>query len=153
MKTTSSFFFSFLFGFLALFFLSGCSNKDVAIAKKDYREIKDYKSLSKDVTQAITDGLNHFASKKAENFDAWERAAEKGSPEGQFLLGRCSQDRAKMANWFRKAAENGLAEAQYRFGECLYYGWGVPKDETEATKWLRKASEQGEKRGDKLLRK
>jgi hypothetical protein len=33
--------------------------------------------------------------------------------------------------------------AQFSLGYCLYHGEGVAKDDAEAAKWYRKASEQG----------
>jgi len=44
----------------------------------------------------------------------------------------------------RKKAEQGNADAQFKLAEMLYaLGDGVPKDRTEAVKWLRKKAEQG----------
>jgi tetratricopeptide (TPR) repeat protein len=43
---------------------------------------------------------------------------------------------------FRRAAESGNMEAQYQLGRMYANGYGVPKDETEAIKWLGKAGVQ-----------
>lgn len=44
---------------------------------------------------------------------------------------------------FRTKAEKGDAVAQFMLGACFLTGFGIPKDDTEAVKWLTKASEQG----------
>jgi len=43
----------------------------------------------------------------------------------------------------RHKAEAGNAVAQFNLGKCYDQGQGVPKDESEAVKWYRKAAEQG----------
>ena len=45
---------------------------------------------------------------------------------------------------YRKAAEQGHTNAQVNLGHCYFIGNGVPKDSSEAAKWLRKAAEQGD---------
>jgi len=42
-----------------------------------------------------------------------------------------------------KLAKQGDAEAQYKFGVMYDYGFGVPKDSTEAAKWHKLAADQG----------
>jgi len=130
---------------LSLPLLNNGANKDKELVKTDLREINDYATWN-DFSN-ITKYIN---LKRAENFETWKRAAEKGIPDGQVLLGWCyyygagvSQDWAIGGNWYRKAAEQGHAEGQYRFGLCYYKGEGVPEDEAEAVKWFRKAAEQG----------
>lgn len=44
---------------------------------------------------------------------------------------------------FRLRAEVGVPEMQTKYAMCLLWGWGVEQNETEAVKWLRKASGQG----------
>jgi TPR repeat protein len=43
----------------------------------------------------------------------------------------------------KKRAEAGNAKAQNDLGEMYNFGKGVPRDDVEAVKWLRKAAEQG----------
>ncbi len=83
-------------------------------------------------------------------FAKWQRAAELGWPEGQWLIGRCydmglsvAKDQAEAMKWYRKAAGQGYAAAQYTLGVCYSYGRGVAKDQAEAVKWYRKAAGQG----------
>ena len=51
-------------------------------------------------------------------------------------------DPAISQQW-HEAAERGEAWAQYNQGMMYSRGDGVPRDDTEATKWIRKAAEQG----------
>ena len=130
---------------LALAFVSGCGNKDKAIAKKDLREINEYEKGN-----SAEDVQKYLDMKRAEKFEVWKRAAEKGIPEGQVLFGMCHvsgvgvpQDEAVGVNWWRKAAEQGCVEAQLKLIDCYRNGFGVPQDEAEAVKWLHKAAEHG----------
>ena len=43
----------------------------------------------------------------------------------------------------RTVAEQGQAEAQFNLGMTYHNGEGVPRNDSEATKWYRKAAEQG----------
>jgi len=95
-------------------------------------------------------GAKSYLSKAWEKrLVAWRKAAERGIPEAQWLLGLCHDlgvgvDRraAEAARWYRKAAEQGYAAAQFMLGACYASGSGVPKDKSEGLKWLRKAAEQ-----------
>ena len=49
----------------------------------------------------------------------------------------------KVCAWHTKAAENGNAASQFSLGMFYLQGSGVPKDEAEGVKWLRKSAEQG----------
>ena len=42
-----------------------------------------------------------------------------------------------------KAAHNGFAPSQLAAGLMLYYGKGVPKNEKEGLKWIKRAAKQG----------
>ena len=52
----------------------------------------------------------------------------------------------------KKAAEQGNAEAQRILGSMYHDGKGVPKDDKQATYWLKKATAQGDKVAQQLLR-
>ena len=130
---------------LACCCLSGCGGNDAEIAQKDIRAISEYVARND-----YSDGIKYIDMKRAKNFKAWTRAAEKGTPEGQLLLGRCylegigvDEDKTVGATWCRKAADQGYAEAQYLIGVCYFDGEGVDKDIKEAMNWYRKAAEQG----------
>jgi uncharacterized RDD family membrane protein YckC len=52
-------------------------------------------------------------------------------------------DAARDIHVWRKSAETGAPDAQYLLGLCYWWGSGVPYDEMEMVRWLRKAAEQG----------
>ena len=65
---------------------------------------------------------------------------------GQFEDADAAYDRGDYATTVRllkPIAEQGNAKAQYNLGIMYDKGQGVPKDDTEAGKWFRKAAEQG----------
>ena len=53
-----------------------------------------------------------------------------------------NKDHARALYWYRKAAENGDADTQRLLASMYLWGGGVSRDETEATKWWTKATEQ-----------
>ena len=150
-------------------FLNGCGNNDGTIVKKDLREITEYIesaeqkmekyskpnsfTYNRDVAALEKNRENmkeYINMKRVENFEIWKRAAEKGIPEGQMLLGICylegigvHKDEAVGASWVRKAAEKGHVAAQMSLSKLYFEGIGVPESATEAAKWICKAAEQG----------
>ena len=53
------------------------------------------------------------------------------------------KNKTKVAKLFRKSAEQGYVSPQFNLG-VMYETWqGVPEDKAGATKWIRKAAEQG----------
>lgn len=80
----------------------------------------------------------------------YQRAAEAGSADAQFLLGQLYEagvgrrrDLAAAATWYRMAAEQGHRLAQYKLGLMRYGGSGVARDAAKAAEWYRKAADQG----------
>ncbi len=76
----------------------------------------------------------------------WRKAAERDSPDGQWLLSRCMQlgianNEAKAIDWCRKAAEQNHAPAQNNLGWLYEHGRGVPRDMDRAIEWYRKAAD------------
>ena len=63
-----------------------------------------------------------------------------GSPDSQEVQRFLKQ----MFEENKVEAEQGDANAQYTLAIKYVNGWGVPKDEKEAVKWLRLAAEQGD---------
>jgi len=172
------------YGFLALtltctamVFSSGCRNSDSVIVKKDFREITEYteqklkelveyaqqnNSRQRDFSrygEDLEETLKKYVDmKRAENFEVWKRAAARGVPEGQILLGRCylegigiHKDEAMGASWIRKAAEKGHPLAQIGLGTLCFSGIGVPKSEAEGAMWIRKAAERGHAEAQMML--
>ena len=160
-------FLTFLLCLLTLPFLSGCfyvlewHNVGVT-ARNDMRDIVEHETdlapeysykFFGDVSltpQQVQTALQYFETKRTENFEVWQRAANRGVPEGQILLGMCyalgagvPQDLTVSANWYRKAAERGHATAQLNLALYYLFGSGVPQDRAEAVNWMRKAAQQG----------
>jgi len=108
-------------------------------------------------------------------FDLCKHHAEQGNPDAQYELGLrywdgigIEQNREEADQWFRQAAEQGHeqakqitveigffkfkynaeqgdADAQFMLSVSYLYGLGVEQDMDEASRWLRKAAEQGHK--------
>ncbi len=86
----------------------------------------------------------------AERIDLWREAADRGSPIGQFLLGRAldvgvavAKDEKAAVEWYRKSGKQGYAPAQRNLGNCYLGSSAVEKDEKAGVEWLRKAAKQG----------
>ena len=81
---------------------------------------------------------------------AWySKAAELGSPEGEYRTGMMllrgrgvRRDVNAAAEWLRRSAQKGYARAQTNYGSLYLAGWGVEQDLSEAVNWFRKAAEQ-----------
>ena len=92
-------------------------------------------------------------------FQSFKMAAEQGSAEAQFRLGKCydkgegvEQDYSEAVKWYLKAAEQGNAKAQFNLGNIYRKGEGVDQDYNEAVKWYRKAADQGNKNAIQALK-
>ena len=80
----------------------------------------------------------------------FRKAAEKGTPWGQFNLGvsyghgqGVPQDYIEAIKWFLKAAEQGEAMSQYNLGQMFEKGLGVVADYVESYKWFHLAASHG----------
>jgi TPR repeat protein/predicted Ser/Thr protein kinase len=80
----------------------------------------------------------------------WRAAAERGSPEAQWLLSRCYQEGAGVEKnpevaieWLRKSAAKGNAYAENNLGYCYDTGEGVGRNPKEAVRWYQKAADKG----------
>jgi TPR repeat protein/serine/threonine protein kinase len=80
----------------------------------------------------------------------WRAAAERGSPDAQWLLSRCYQegagvekDHEKAVDLLRQAAAKGNVYAENNLGYCYNKGEGVGKNVQEAVTWYRKAADKG----------
>ena len=96
--------------------------------------------------------LFYFSDGKYKNYEMGrqylEEAAEQGDADSQFLLARMYasdygfNDDRKLVYWLRKAAEQGHSEAERFLGEAyieLKNNKVLPKNYTEAVKWLERA--------------
>ena len=71
---------------------------------------------------------------------------------GMYYTGQgTAQDFEKAAEWFRKAAQGGSPEGQYCLGKLYYYGQGVPQNFEEGGKWLTEAGVAGKGGAQYLL--
>ena len=104
-----------------------------------------------DIEQSFRTGEDLFNKQKyLEALPYLENAANSGSAEAQFLIGKMfhqalgvSPDYTKAFHWYKKSAEQGNAKAQNNIGSMYAKGTGVSKDDSEALKWYRKAADQG----------
>lgn len=136
------------------------------IYSEEYRRFRNKKkllsiivimSLAVFCTSCFEDAESLYATAEKYNnnweygkaFSYFQKAAEKGHVNSQYMLGRCydsgkgiRQDDAEAVKWFRKAAEQGQPEAQYQLGCCYALGRGVRQDYIEAVNWFRKATYQ-----------
>ncbi len=98
----------------------------------------------------------YFSDNAAERLSAWRAAAEKGSPEAQWFLGRCYEngwgvdmDYQEALKWLRKSADQGFALAVNNVGS-FYDGHAIPigldnkPAPSRSLEYYRKAAEQGE---------
>lgn len=84
---------------------------------------------------------------EAVTLDALVAAAENGSIEDQYKLGKRYIDRKEYKNarkWLSKAAERGYVTAQTKLGWLYEHGKGVKKDYEVAFSWYEKAANQGD---------
>ena len=63
------------------------------------------------------------------------------------------QNTSLATDWFRKSAAQGYSEAQFMLGKCYLAGNGVEKNKEEAMKWLKVATDQGNKEAEAELSK
>ena len=76
----------------------------------------------------------------------FRKAADQGSVEAQVKLAEIAIGEEKYEDaflWFNKAADQDDADAAFNVGSLYYVGRGVPKDETKATEYYRKAARLG----------
>ena len=78
------------------------------------------------------------------------KAAMQGDAEAQCQLGKrhaegrgFAKDEVEAIKWYRLSADHGNVLALNRLGLCCEFVSGVEKNDTEATMWCRKATEQG----------
>ena len=62
-----------------------------------------------------------------------------------FVLASCGEEKSVDAEkTIQERADAGDVDAQFNLGVMYAYGNGVPQDDVEATKWYRKAADQGQ---------
>ena len=80
-----------------------------------------------------------------------QRAAERGEPAAQYVLGLRYEsgeggikEPVLAVSWYRKAAEQGLADAQQALGYDYYKGVGETRDLASALHWFQLAADADE---------
>lgn len=84
------------------------------------------------------------------------KAANAANKYAQYELGEYyfAHNNASVAmDWYKKAGNQEFAPAQFELGRCLYYGYGVSKNEVEGLMWLQKAANRNFKAAVRLIQK
>jgi TPR repeat protein len=84
------------------------------------------------------------AGDNAGALDAYQRAAERGYPIAENMVGMMYQQARQpdvAAQWIRKSADHGYLPAQMTLGAFYHQGVGVPQDAKQAAEWYRKAAD------------
>ncbi|MDR1383934.1 MAG: hypothetical protein LBJ67_08840 [Planctomycetaceae bacterium] len=98
--------------------------------------------------------INNTVVNQSTPFAVLQSEAEKNNPDAICWLALCyddglkgcSIDKPKAKELWQKAAQyanTDSAAAQFCRGICNHYGYGIPKNPTEAVKWYRKSADQG----------
>ena len=77
------------------------------------------------------------------------------SPQQQEQVRQLEQNKQydELLRLIKPLAEKGDAKAQVALGSMYLFGFGVPRDLTQAKKWLKKAASQGDKTAKRNLKK
>jgi len=82
--------------------------------------------------------------------DYYEKQANSGDTDGEFLTGLCSftgygtpKNYGVAVTWYLRASAQGHAMAEYNLGACYAGGFGVSQDYVQSVKWYRRAAERG----------
>jgi WD40 repeat protein len=109
-------------------------------------------------TNEIGSKLPEAKQKEMAQYVAYRKAAEKGDPNAQMMVGTfyangkvIPQDMQEAAAWYRKAADAGNAAAQVLLGTCYAYGNGVRKNVFKAAEYFRRAALAGNRMGQYQL--
>jgi len=85
----------------------------------------------------------HGVARDADTAKKWLRkSAKQGYGRAQYVWGHEYLDPVQGFEWVRRAAKQGVAEAQCRLGNAYAMGHFVPRDDNQASAWIRKAAAQ-----------
>lgn len=124
------------------------SQKFRSLAKAWYRKAAE-QGLA-DAQCSLGNFVEVFDQDLEEALKWYLKAAKQGLAEAQNNLGsfygspRAMEDQQEATRWYRKAAEQGWIIAQNRLSHRFRRGIGVPKDNSEAYKWMSLAAAQGD---------
>lgn len=89
----------------------------------------------------------------------YEKAAEAGHEEAQFVLANCyfhgegvAKDSRKAFEWYLKSAEQGNYSAEISIANCYFYGLGVEKNYEKARYWSEGNASHGIEEAEKMIR-
>lgn len=96
-------------------------------------------------------GLSYYRlGQFAEAFEAWEQAADRGSPQAGLYLGASydtglgvTQDYGKALEWYERAAAKGNATAMFNVGVMFDAGRAGRPDPQAAADWYARAAAKG----------
>ncbi len=90
------------------------------------------------------------SEKEEKAFSLFLKAAKKGNPEAQNMLGKCYengigvlQNDREAAVWYKKSAYHGYADGQNNLANCYMHGTGLGKDDRLAIKYYHMAASHG----------
>jgi TPR repeat protein len=119
---------------------------------KDYLTLLGLFPNSPEEGTCFMDFTEHYPNR----VKAWQDAAERDSPFGQYLIGRLcyrgsanETDPPRAFQNFLLAARQGLPPARFLVAECYLHGVGIPEDQRgefsrrEAATWYHRAALQG----------
>lgn len=124
------------------------------VGSTDWRKLADQGDVNAQVWLAHA----LIRGKKMDEAIGWmRRAAEKGHPEGQTLLGMTyfsgqgvDKNPREAVKWLRLAAEQGYPKAEGLLGLALITAEEV-RDAADGLRWVRKAAAEGDPTGQTLL--
>lgn len=116
-------------------------------AFKAYHKLAESGSVR---AQLLVGWMYHAGQGVTQNFDAardwYRKAADAGSPEGQYYLGtlyRTDGQYEQAISWFEKAASQGYARAFYGLGKMHEIGEGVTINQNKAYEYFERAANLG----------
>lgn len=95
-------------------------------------------------------GTNGKEKSYEKAFFLFNKSAQMGCPDAQFMLFKCysqglgaRQSDKKAMRWCKKAAKQGYAQAQHTLGFNFFFGIGCKSSTLKALKWYIKSANQG----------
>ena len=129
--------------------------------RKRTREAYQIRADAAECERFVANGSNssnYLIANCRRRLSVWQKYAERGMPEAQWLYADCLLEGVGVAknpvasiHWFRKAAEQGLALAQMSLGNRYYRGEGVAQDVEQAKYWYQLAAAQGQPIAQSML--
>lgn len=105
--------------------------------------------MAEDPADLYAQGRERFeAGDHAGSFGLWMKAAEAGSADAAYSVGRSydygqgtESDLDEARKWYQIAAERGNANGMYQVAEAYVEGRGLERDEAQAFAWMTMAAD------------